>query len=196
MRGEYGRTHLTRTARLVGARAGHPRRARRLDEPLRRDHRGPARLPGDGIDQRCASRRARGRRASHLGRAVPSRGRPHAVRHDGAADVPPRSRRLRTDVAHELGRRRAGRPHPGPDRRRTCDLCAVGRRRLVGRGGARPSRHRSPADLRLRRHRADAQGRERADRRDLPAHDGSRADPRRRRATATSKRSRASPIRR
>ena len=56
-------------------------------------------------------------------------------------------------------------------------LRAVGRRRLGGRGGARPSRGRRPADLHLRRPRADAQegigaaaGHLRARPRDAPGH--------------------------
>ena len=95
--------------RVVGAARRHPRRARRVDEPLRRHHRAAGRLRGDGEHARRAGRRARARRAPDLGRAVPSRGRPLAARHGGAAHVPARPRRLRADVEDGVGRRRAGR---------------------------------------------------------------------------------------
>ncbi len=56
----------------------------------------------------------------------------------------------------------------GTGRRRKGHLRAVRRRRLVGRGAARPPGDRRPADVRLRRSRADAQERGRAGDRDLP----------------------------
>ena len=54
-------------------------------------------------------------------------------------------------------RERVDAPRAGDRLRRQGHLRAVGRRRLGGRGGARPSRRRRPADLHLRRPRADAQ---------------------------------------
>ena len=54
-------------------------------------------------------------------------------------------------------RERVDAPRPRDRLGRPRHLRAVGRRGLGGRGGARPSRGRRPADLHLRRPRADAQ---------------------------------------
>ena len=96
---------------------------------------------------------------------VPPRGRPHAARPRRPAQLRGRHRRRRADLdagqLHRLDRRRhprAGRrPRPRDRLGRQGHLRAVGRRRLGGRGGARPSRGRRPADLHLRRPRPDAQ---------------------------------------
>ena len=56
-------------------------------------------------------------------------------------------------------RARVDKPRPRDRVGRQGHLRAVGRRRLGGRGGARPSRRRRSADLHLRRPRADAQAR-------------------------------------
>ena len=65
-------------------------------------------------------------------------------------------------VVAAVGDRRAGREDPGPGRRRPGDLRPLRRRRLLGRGAARPQGGRGEADLRLRRPRADADERGRA----------------------------------
>ena len=156
----------------------------------------PAGFVATASTPRCARRRARGRRASHLGRAVPPRGRAHAARHGGAAHVPARPRRLRADVEDGVGHRRAGRRIRAQvgDGRVICALSggvdSSVAAALVHRGD------RPPAHVHLRRHRADAQGRERAGRRDVPAQHGHRADPRRRRRPLLRARSPASPSRR
>ena len=72
-------------ARSLAAPRRRARRAGRVDEPLRRAS--PRRPPGSSPRPARPTRRSpRSRtRAQDLGRAVPPRGRPHAVRHGGAA---------------------------------------------------------------------------------------------------------------
>ena len=96
---------------------------------------------------------------------VPPRGRPHAGRPRRPAQLRRRDRGRQPDLdagqLHRRDRRRdpgAGRRARGGDRLGGArHLRAVRRRRLRGRGGARPSRRRRPADLHLRRPRPDAQ---------------------------------------
>ena len=181
MRGEYGRAKLRRTGPSLllpdDAPDVHDVWMSHFDAITE----APDGLHRDGGHRRRPRRRAGGRRAADLRRAVPPRGRPLAVRDGRAAAVPPRAGGVPADVDDVVGHRRAGRPHPRRGRRRPRALRAVRRRRLVGRRRARPPGRRSPADVHLRRHRADAQGRERPGHRDVPAGDGHRADPRRRR---------------
>ncbi len=157
-------------------------RARRVDEPLRRHHRGAGGFHRHRGHRGRPGRRARGRRAQRI---YGVQFHPEVVHSPYGMAVLRRFLHERAGIAGRLddgvGHRRAGRPDPGRGRRRTGALRAVRRRRLLGRRGARPPGDRSPAHLRLRRHRADAQGRERAGRRDVPPQPRHRADPRRRR---------------
>ena len=59
--------------------------------------------------------------------------------------LPARAGGVHADVDDVVDRRRAGRPHPGPGRRRPRDLRAVGRRRLGGRRRPRAPGDRPPA---------------------------------------------------
>ena len=83
--------------------------------------------------------------------------------------LPARHRRLRAAVVAAVGDRRTGGEDPGPGRRGPRDLRPLRRRRLLGRGAARPPGGRRPAHLRLRRPRADADERGRAGGRGLRA---------------------------
>ena len=94
-RGEYGRTALHRDARVAAAPRRCARDPRRLDEPRCRDQGGAGRVRGHGVDRRRAGRDPRERRARHLRRAVPPRGRALAVRDGRAAPLPARAGRVR-----------------------------------------------------------------------------------------------------
>ena len=120
-------------------------------------------------------------------RPVPPRGRAHAPRPGVAPPLPLRRVRLPADVDDDVDHRHrrsaAVRAQVG---RRAGDLRAVGRRRLVGGRRPRAPGHRASADVRLRRHRPDPQGRGGPGGGDVPAPPGHRADPRRRRRSASS----------
>ena len=111
--------------------------------------------PGRGV---------RGRRPRLRRGPVAPRGAAHRARAAGARALPARDRRLPADLDDAQHRRRAGRGHPRPDRRRPRDLRPVGRRRLRRGRRHRAARHRRPADLRVRRPRDDAPRRDRAGR--------------------------------
>ena len=197
MRGEYGRAKLRRTGAVAAAPRRRPRRPRRVDEPLRRHHRGAGRVRRDG--RRPTTPRSpcsRTTTAAIYGVQFHPEVVHSPVRHGRAAALPARARRVPADwtMSSVIDEQVARDPRPG--RRRAGDLRAVRRRRLVGRRGARAPGHRPPADVHLRRHRADAQGRERPGRRDVPAQHGHRADPRRRRRPLLRDASPASPTRR
>ena len=147
-----------------------------------------------GLLDRLAGRRVRGRRARHLRHPVPPRGRPHALR-PGHPQALPRATSAAASATWSAGvdRRRADRAHPRPGRRRQGHLRPVGRRRLLGRGAARPPRDRRPADVRVRRPRPDAQERGRAGHRRLPRPLQGAARRRRRRGPLPRRSSRASP---
>ena len=169
-----------RVGRVRPHRAHPPRRrrppARRpargaelLDEPPRRGLRAAARVHRAGLEPRLAGGRLRGARPRPLRDPVPPRGRPHPLRDRDPHPLPARRRRLRAAVVAAVGDRRAGRKDPGPGRRRPGDLRPLRRRRLLGRGAARPQGGGRAADLRLRRPRADADERGRAGGRGLRA---------------------------
>ena len=162
-----------RVGRVRPHRSGPPRRrrppARRaaggaelLDEPPRRRLRGAGGVHGAGLQPELAGRRLRAARPRPLRDPVPPRGRPHALRDRDPDPLPARRRRLRAAVVAAVGDRRAGREDPGPGRRGPGDLRPLRRRRLLGRGAARPQGGGGEADLRLRRPRPDADERGRA----------------------------------
>ena len=188
------RRRRPRDARRVRAHDAAPHRAvaavarrgargpPRVDEPLRRDHRGAARVSrhrlapttrrsscsrttNEGSTACSSIPRSSTRRTGWTCCAASSPSAPAACRR-GRCRRSPRSRS--TASADQVGER-AG------------DLRLVRRGRLRRGRGPRAPRHRPPADLRLRRHRPDASRRERRGDRDVPSHDGYRADPRRRR---------------
>ena len=77
MRGEYGRTTLRRTAPSLLLPDEAPDSHDVWMSHFGRDHGGTPGVRGHGIHRQRPGRRARERRAAHLRRAVPSRGRPH-----------------------------------------------------------------------------------------------------------------------
>ncbi len=186
---EYGPATVQIT-RDDGLFDGHRSRAAGVDEPRRLDH-PPARgLPRDGADGLDALRRPGRPGPQPVRHPVPPRGRPHPARPGRAAQLrhrhrghrarpgrPPTSSTPPSPRSASASMRHARRDGLG----RQGHLRAVGRRGLGGRGGARPSRRRRPADLHLRRPRADAQegvGAAPGDLRGQPRHaagDGRRA---------------------
>ena len=109
---------------------------------------------------------------------VPPRGGAHARWRQTARQLRPQHRRAEVGLddvglsrAYDRQDPRAGREGPG-------DLRALGRRRLVGCGGADPRGDRRPADLHFRRSRADAAQRGRRGRADVPRQLQHPADPR------------------
>ena len=160
--GEFGRTEL-RPARRRRPPARRPAGgAELLDEPPRRGLRGARGVHGARLQPELAGRRLRAARPRPLRDPVPPRGRPHALRDRDPHPLPARRRRLRAAVVAAVGDRRAGREDPGPGRRGPGDLRPLRRRRLLGRGAARPQGGGGAADLRLRRPRPDAAERGRA----------------------------------
>ena len=160
--GEFGRTDLT--LRDGGGRllAGLPE-----EQSCWMSHRDAVFEPPRGVhrarlEPRLAGRRLRGARPRPLRDPVPPRGRPHALRDRDPDPLPARDRRLRGAVVAAVGDRRAGGRDPRPGRRGPGDLRPLRRRRLLGRGAARPPGGRRAADLRLRRPRPDAAERGRA----------------------------------
>ena len=167
--GEFGRTDLTLT-RWGRPPAGWPARgAALLDEPPRRGLRAAAGVHRARLQPRLAGGRLRVPRPRPLRHPVPPRGRPHALRDRDPHPLPARRRRLRAAVVAAVGDRRAGGEDPRPGGGGAGDLRPLRRRRLLGRGAARPQGDRRAADLRLRRSRPDAAERGRAGRRRLRA---------------------------
>ena len=152
-----------RTDRRVGVRPHRARRrARRalrraarapdrLDEPSRPGHRPPAGARVVGASPVDADRRLRGSGPRRLRRPVPPRGRAtprtattcSRTSSTGSAGAPA--------WTPDRGDRGAGRADPRPGRRRARALRALRRRRLRGRGAARPQGGRRSAHVRLRR---------------------------------------------
>ena len=126
----------------------------------------PGGLPRDGADRLDALRRPRRPGPEPVRDPVPPRGRPHAARQGRPAQLRHRHRAASRpawtpanfiDSTVAEIRERVDAPRARDRLRRQGHLRAVGRRRLGGRGGPRPSRRRRSADLHLRRPRADAQ---------------------------------------
>ena len=156
---------------VAGAARRCARRPRRVDEPLRRHHRGAAPASSPGPRRRTrrwpCSRTTTGASTACSSTPRSSTRRTAWACCGGSCTSGPGSPptwTMSSIIDEQVGRIRAqvgdGRAH----------LRALRGRRLVGRRGARPPGHRSPADVRVRRHRADAQGRERAGHRDVPPH--------------------------
>ena len=167
--GEFGRTELTLRDGGGELLAGLPE-----TQSCWMSHRDavfepPRGVHGARLDPGLAGRRLRGARSRPLRDPVPPRGRPHALRDRGPDPFPARDRRLRGAVVAAVGDRRAGRQDQRPGRRGPGDLRPLGRRRLLGRGAARPPGGGGEADLRLRRSRPDAAERGRAGRRGVRA---------------------------
>ena len=185
--GEYGRTELTRSGRSSVLLEGLP-----VEQAVWMSH-GDAiverarRLRRHRVEPRRAGGRARAPRARRLRRAVPPRGGAHRARPGGAQAVPVRSVRLPSHVDEHVDHRAGRRRDPRPGRVGAAHLRALRRRRLRGRGRARPQGGRRPAHVRVRRQRLDAPGRSRAGGGDLPpavrrrpgAREGGRSLPRR-----------------
>ena len=162
---EYGPANVSITATDEPLFAGIER-----EQPVWMSHgdsisRLPEGFQRHGPDRLHAVRRPGRRLAQPVRHPVPPRGRPHPARQGRPAQLRGRHRRGLADLdrrqLHRDDRRRhprAGRrPRPGDRVGRAGHLRAVGRRRLRGRGGARPSGGRRSADLHLRRPRVDAQ---------------------------------------
>ncbi len=173
-----------RGQRSPGVRTGGDRRAPgyrtvhglgkrgRLDEPRRPAHRRTARLGRGGHDDERDSGGDRVRRQAVVRRPVPPRGGAYAAGRGSAAALRVRRVRMRKLVDDALVRGPNRGAHAGPDRRRQGDLRAVGRRGLVGRGGASARGDRRPVGVRFRRHRASAIRRGGAGRANVPRRTG------------------------
>ena len=182
-----GRAHRRRRVRAHAPAGDLARRSVRrpaggavLDEPPRRGRPAARGLRRDGRDRRRAGRGDGVAAAADVRGAVPSRGRPHALRHRPPQGVPVRRVRLHPDLDRGPRDRRAGRAHPGAGRRPARHLRPLRRRRQRRRRAARPPGDRRPADLRVRRSRLHAPQRGRAGRAGVrpPLRGPARARPR------------------
>ena len=176
---------------------GQPADQHGVDEPLRLHHRGArraSRSPPRTPDAPVAALGGRRRGASTACSSTPRSCTRRTARRCSSSflyDVV----RVRADVDDGVGHRDVRSTRSAPRSATAGSICGAVRRGRLGRGRrAGAPGHRSPAHVRVRRHRAHAPGRGRPGRRDVPAPPGHRADPRRRRPTASSSGSPASPI--